>query len=90
LEAAFSGFFYVQDERYVMVPWMAKNDDVQAVLSHPWLHGISASMHVDEQYVMVPWMAKNDDIQAVLSHPWLHGISASMHVDERYVAATWM
>jgi hypothetical protein len=24
-----TGFFYVQDERYVLVPWMAKNDDVQ-------------------------------------------------------------
>jgi hypothetical protein len=27
--------FYVQDERYVTVPWMAKSDDVQASLRHP-------------------------------------------------------
>ena len=40
-------FFYVQDERYVAVPWMAKSDDVQAFLRHPVFQGISASVHVD-------------------------------------------
>ena len=68
-----------------MMLWTAKNDDVQAVYSHPWLHGISVSTHVDERYVIMPWMAKNDDVQTVYSHPWLHGISVSTHVDERYV-----
>jgi hypothetical protein len=28
---------------------------IQAVLSHPWLHGIGASMHVDEWYVVITW-----------------------------------
>jgi hypothetical protein len=28
-KAASGLFFYVQDERYVVLPWMAKNDGVQ-------------------------------------------------------------
>ena len=35
--------FYVQDERYVMMPWMAKNDDVQIFLRHPAFQGITTS-----------------------------------------------
>ncbi|MCJ8318123.1 MAG: hypothetical protein MJK12_00710 [Colwellia sp.] len=50
---------YVQDERYVVVPWMAKNVYVLAFLRHPVFQGISASMHVDERYIVVPWMAKS-------------------------------
>jgi hypothetical protein len=31
--------FYVQDERYVVLPWMAKNDDVQdeRYVVLPWM-----------------------------------------------------
>jgi hypothetical protein len=44
IETAFGLFFYVQDERYVVLPWMAKNDDVQDERSWPFLgiHAFSA------------------------------------------------
>jgi hypothetical protein len=40
--------------------WIQWNADVQAVPSHPWLHSISASMHIDERYVMSTWMCWNN------------------------------
>jgi hypothetical protein len=34
-----TGVFYVQDERYVVLPWMAMNDDVQdeRYVELPWM-----------------------------------------------------
>jgi len=29
IKVAISNLFYVQDERYVVMPWMARNDHVQ-------------------------------------------------------------
>ncbi|MFT5298110.1 MAG: hypothetical protein ACI9YH_004157 [Colwellia sp.] len=43
-KAASGLFFYVQDERYVVLPWIAKSDDVQDERSWPFLgiHAFSA------------------------------------------------
>jgi hypothetical protein len=45
-KAASGLFFYVQDKRYVVLPWMAKNDNVQDKRSWPFLgiHAFSALM----------------------------------------------
>jgi hypothetical protein len=39
IKVAISSLFYVQEERYVMVPWMARNDDVQEerYVMVPWM-----------------------------------------------------
>jgi hypothetical protein len=59
--------FYVQDERYVTVPWMAKSGDVQdeRYVMVPWM--AKSGDVQDERYVTVPWMAKSFDAQNGLS-----------------------
>ena len=77
-KAASGLFFYVQDERYVVLPWMAKNDDVQdeRYVVLPWMAKNDDVQ--DERYVVLPWMAKNDDVQDEGLWPFLdiHAFSA--------------
>ena len=55
--------FYVQDERYVMMPGMARNDDVQDE-RYVMMPGMARNDDVqDERYVVMPGMARNDDVQ---------------------------
>ncbi len=81
--------FYVQDERYVVVPWMAKSDDVQdeRYVVVPWM---AKSDDVQDGLSQAPAFqgirtSRTSTVchghMAALRHPCLRGISASMHVD---------
>jgi hypothetical protein len=53
IKVAISSLFYVQEERYVMVPWMERNDHVQEerYVMVPWM---ARNDHVqEERFVMV-------------------------------------
>jgi hypothetical protein len=57
-------FFYVQEERYVTVPRMAKSEDVQEE-RYVTVPRMAKSEDVqEERYVTVPRMTKSDDVQS--------------------------
>ena len=60
---------YVQDERYVVVTWMAMNDDIQ-VERYVVVTWMAMNDDVqDERYVVVPWSLLGIYVCVALVHP---------------------